>query len=671
MPGKPKKPSRSSKLRVVTTRAKAQRARRRRKPASQTGKMVRYSLITAGAWLVLAGAVLFSHWISQLPDTSNLLAYQPSQVITVVDARGRTISRRGLVQGEFVHVGELPAYVTNAFIAIEDRRFRSHWGIDPWGTVRAIFTDLREGAFVQGGSTITQQLAKNLFLKPERTIERKIEEAMLALYLESTYSKDEILTLYLNHVYFGAGVYGIEAASERFFGKRAAELSLTEAAILAGIVKAPSRYNPAADADAAVERAAVVLGAMKEEGFITEAQRRDAIATRPKVAHAAATPSAGYFIDYVLSQLPDSVRDAGQPLIIDTTLDIALQREAERALVLGLLRDGKKLSAHQGALVAMTPDGAIRALVGGRSYDASPYDRAMAERQPGSAFKAFVFLAALEHGHTPTDRFVDGPVTIGHWSPGNYEGHYEGNITLARALARSSNSVAVQLTHEAGPAAVARVARRLGINSDLLAVPALALGTSEVTPLELTAAYASFANAGVGVIPYAIVRIRTATGKVLYQRTGSGLGRVMGEREAAEMTAMFRDTVITGTGKAAALDGRPSAGKTGTSQDYRDAWFVGFTADLVCGVWIGNDGDQPMHKATGGGLPARIFHAFMTDAHRGLPVRPLRATLLADASPIVLASAEAPGTPIPEPKPRPHDDKDLLDQFQNLLDKLF
>jgi penicillin-binding protein 1A len=316
----------------------------------------------------------------------------------------------------------------------------------------------------------------------------------------------------------------------------------------------------------------------------------------------------------------------------------------------------------------MTMDGAIRALVGGRSYDASPFNRATAERQPGSAFKPFVFLAALERGHRPGDTFMDGPVTVGRWRPGNYEGKYEGNISMTRAMARSSNSVAVQLTHEAGPGAVARVARRLGINSDLQAVPALALGTSEVTPIELTSAYTAIANAGQGVMPHAIVRIRTASGKVLYRRRGSGMGRVIRDQEAAELTAMLRETVTTGTGRAAALDERPSAGKTGTSQDFRDAWFVGFTSDLVCTVWIGNDNGTPMKSATGGGLPARIFKTFMTAAHRGLPARPLR------GSTIVVAAAtrtEAPPATTDVAANEPARKEGVLEEFETLLDKLF
>jgi penicillin-binding protein 1A len=631
---------------------------------------LRTTLIVAAIWLVFAGGVLLSHWFSELPNTSNLLAYEPGNDITVLDVKGRMIARRGLTQGESVRVGELPPHVGNAFIAVEDRRFRYHFGIDPIGLARAAYADLMQGAFVQGGSTLTQQLAKNLFLNPDRTLERKIEEAILAVYLETRYSKDEILTLYLNRVYFGAGVYGIGAASERFFAKPARELTLTEAAMLAGSVKAPSRYNPEASPDAALARASLVLEAMEESGFIDAATRNSAAATRPKIAHSFATPGAGYFVDYVVSQVPVFVGKPKERLIVESALDLDLQGLAENALAMGLAKDGPKLAATQGGLVAMTPDGALRAVVGGRSYDDSPFNRATdAKRQPGSAFKPFVYLAALESGHRPTDEVFDGPVTIGKWKPGNYEGAYEGTITLAHALAHSSNSASVQLTNEVGPARVVRVAHRLGIAGELHPVPSLALGTSEVTPLELTAGYAAFANGGMGVVPYAIVRIRTASGKVLYRRRGSGLGRVMSPENNAEMTGMMMGTVLEGTGRAAALKERPAAGKTGTSQDYRDAWFVGFTADYVTGVWIGNDNGDSMKKATGGGLPARIFKAFMEDAERGLPARPLVGmTLLASEEETLPPPPLVEETHQPEP---PQSDTDVLSAFEELLNKLF
>jgi penicillin-binding protein 1A len=386
-------------------------------------------------------------------------------------------------------------------------------------------------------------------------------------------------------------------------------------------------------------RAGVVLAAMETEGFIDAKQRATASATRPKVMQPSATPGAGYFIDYAISLVPQFTGKPSERLIVQTTLDLDLQNEAERALSTGLAKEGAALDASQGALVAMTPDGALRALVGGRSYDESPFNRATdALRQPGSAFKAFVYLAALEHGHKPSDEVFDGPVSIGNWSPDNYEGEYEGTITLAHALAHSSNSASVQLTGEVGPEMVARVAHRLGISSELHPVPSLALGTSEVTPLELAAGYAAFANGGSAALPYAIVRIQTGSGKVLYSRKAAQIGRVMTPELDADMVRMLMGTVSEGTGKAASLGEREVAGKTGTSQDYRDAWFVGFTTDYVCAVWTGNDEGKSMKKgATGGRLPAHIFKAFMTEAENGLP----QTLLPGQAIPVVTVEPEA------------------------------
>jgi penicillin-binding protein 1A len=474
-------------------------------PPRRRRTMTRFVLLVGLIWAVLAvGAVTYS-WISDFPDAANLLIYDPGNDVTLVDVEGRTIARRGHNQGQVVALDRLPAYVGNAFIAIEDRRFRYHFGIDFWGLGRATVANIQAGSFVQGGSSLTQQLAKNLFLKPERTLKRKFDEAILALYLETRYTKDEILTLYLNRVYFGAGVYGIEAAAERFFTKSASELTLTEAAILAGSVKAPSRYNPDASPDAAMGRAGLVLSAMAEQGYVGDAQRAKAAGATPKIATRTATPGAGYFVDYAVSLVPGFVKNAKERMIVDTTLDLDLQAAAERALEAGLAKDGKALAATQGALVSMTLDGAVRALVGGRNYDESQFNRAVdARRQPGSAFKPFVYLAALEYGHRPSDEVFDGPVTIGTWQPENYEGSYEGAITLAHALARSSNSASVQLTNEVGAAAVARIAHRLGVSGELQAVPSLALGTSEVTPLDLTAAFATFPNGGLAVRPRAI-----------------------------------------------------------------------------------------------------------------------------------------------------------------------
>ncbi|HYS45742.1 MAG TPA: PBP1A family penicillin-binding protein, partial [Rhizomicrobium sp.] len=585
------------------------------------------------------------------------------QDITILDDRGRQIARRGLTQGAMVRVEELPAYVPNAFIAIEDRRFRSHPGIDPIGLARAAMQNMISGHVVQGGSTLTQQLAKNLFLGSGRTYDRKMQEAVLALYLEQRYTKNQILTLYLNRVYFGAGVFGIEAASQKFFGKHASELGLTEAAIIAGSVKAPARYNVLSDSDAGLARAQLVLKAMQDAGFIDENTRMLAQATRPRIVRANGTPGSGWFADWVVAHLEEVVGAPAEPVIVETSFDLETQVLAERAVSRGLAAEGEHLHAGQAALVAMTPDGAVRAMVGGRNYGSSGFNRATdAVRQPGSAFKPFVYLTALEHGHAPDDRVNDGPVDIHGWKPLDFEGHFKGEIPLIQAFAESSNSVAAQLTAEVGPKEVARTAHRLGIASPLAEVSSLALGTSGVTVVELTGAYAPFANGGNGVAPFGILRVKTQSGKVLYARKPASIGGVMSPNDNMQMTRLMLETTATGTGKAARLDDRPTAGKTGTTQDFRDAWFVGFTADLVCGVWIGNDNNTPMLKATGGTLPARIFHTFMSDAEQGLPVRPLAgSTLMASAEP---AADQAPPA-------APANQKSEPDTLQKLLNGLF
>jgi penicillin-binding protein 1A len=400
-----------------------------------------------GIWGIILGSVLCFHWISELPDTSGLLTKGPSRDITILDDKGRLIARRGLTQGTMVQLSQLPAYVPNAFIAIEDRRFREHFGLDPIGMVRAAAENITAGHVVQGGSTLTQQLAKNLFLDPKRTFDRKGQEALLALYLESRYTKDQILALYLNRVYFGAGVYGIEAAAERFFGKSANALTIPEAAMLAGSVKAPARYNPLADPDASAERASTVLQSMQDAGFITEQQRADAQATRPRIVRDTSTPDSGYFADWVIARIPGYVGDVTEPIVVQTTFDLDTQIKAERAIESGLAREGRGLHATEAALVAMTPDGAVRAMVGGRNYADSPFNRATdALRQPGSAFKPFVYLTAFEHGRKPDDEMNDGPIDIHGWQPSDFEGRFEGMISLTRAFAKSSNSVAAQLT---------------------------------------------------------------------------------------------------------------------------------------------------------------------------------------------------------------------------------
>ncbi|MGC8535249.1 MAG: transglycosylase domain-containing protein [Rhizomicrobium sp.] len=594
------------------------------------------------AWILILGALAWSRWIQTLPDATHLLAKGPAREISILDRSGRLIARRGLHHGRIVPVEALPPYVANAFIAIEDRSFRYNIGIDPIGIVRAAIENLVHGHVVQGGSTLTQQLAKNLFLTPRRTLDRKIQEALLALYLDAHYSKNQILTLYLNRVYFGAGAYGIEAAAERFFGKPAAKLSLTEAAMLAGSVKAPGYYNPLNNIDAATARAKVVLAAMVDCGFITAAQARHAAATPPHIIRNAGTPDSGYFTDWVMAQIPRLVADVHGTIIVHTTFDLALQAEAEQSVNQILAKYGRRDRAHEAALVALRPNGAIVAMVGGRSYDTSPYNRATdALRQPGSAFKAFLYLTAFEQGHTPDEVMVDGPVDIDGWKPVDYERRYAGPMPLIEAFAQSSNVIAAKLMMAVGPVAVVRTARLLGIHTPLDPVPSLALGTSPVTALELTGAYATFANGGMKTVPYAITEIRNAEGRVLYRRRAPPARQIIPQSAEAQMTEIMQATVLSGTGRAAGLVGHETAGKTGTTQDYHDAWFVGFSADYVCGVWVGNDNNAPMRRVVGGTLPASIFHGFMSAAEQGLPSRPLPGMNLITALPAPLVSPQA------------------------------
>ncbi|MDZ7601550.1 MAG: PBP1A family penicillin-binding protein, partial [Hoeflea sp.] len=483
-----------------------------------------------------------------------------------------------------------------------------------------MLANVMAGRMVQGGSTLTQQLAKNLFLSPERTIERKVEEVLLAVWLEHKFTKDQILEMYLNRVFFGSGAYGVEAASRRYFQKPARDVTLAEAALLAGLLKAPSRLSPARDPKAAEDRAQVVLTAMREQGVVSDQEIATAL-TSPQVrAKSYWTGSENYVADLVMQRLPGLIGPITDDLVVDTTIDFELQREAEKVLRASLEENGAKLNAAQGALVSVDGTGAIRALIGGREYATSQFDRATdALRQPGSAFKPFVYTAALEQGRTPWSMRNDAPVRIGKWTPENYDGKYRGEVSLSDALAHSLNTVAAQLVMEVGPKTVVQTARRLGIEAELQANASIALGTSEVTLMELTGAYAPFMNGGFKATPHVIRRVSTHDGKVLYENTYDNPPRVIDPAVAAMMNRMLVQVVEAGTGLNARLDGWPVAGKTGTTQSYRDALFVGYTANLVTGVWFGNDNGTPMKKVTGGGLPAHAWKQFMQIAHSGLP----------------------------------------------------
>jgi len=579
-----------------------------------------YLGVVLGLWGVIVVGGVVAYYAAQLPPIDQLTLPKRPPNIAIVASDGSLVANRGETGGRNVSIKELPPYLPKAFVAIEDRRFYDHFGIDPVGISRAVYRNLAHRGGLQGGSTLTQQLAKNLFLTQERTASRKIQEAILALWLERHFTKDEILELYMNRVYFGAGAYGVEAAAQRYYGKPARNVSLAEAAVLAGVVQSPSRLAPNRNPKAAQDRAELVIAAMNDQGLITPGMTKTALGAPAEPSKARGAGSAQYAADYVMDVLDDFVGALDADIVVATTIDPAMQNAAERALVDELNEKGQKFNVSQGAFVAMQPDGALRALVGGRNYEASQFNRAtVARRQPGSSFKPFVYLTAIEAGLTPDTVREDSPVRYKGWAPENYDHGYRGAITLRDALALSLNTVAVKLGLEVGPKAVVQTAQRLGISSPLQANPSLALGTSEVTPLELVSAYAAFANGGMGVIPYVITQVRTTDGKVVYQRpSGSGgLGRVIDPGSVAMMNEMMHNTFVIGTARKAQIPGWILAGKTGTTQDYKDAWFMGFSGNLVAGVWLGNDDGPLTKRVTGGNLPTEVWHGFMQAALKG------------------------------------------------------
>lgn len=622
-------------------------------------------LLTMGIWASVAVAGVLAWYATDLPDVG-AAALQRRPSVTLLAADGETIAAFGDVYGDPVTLAGLPPHVPKALIAIEDRRFYSHFGIDVVGVARAMVANLRARRVVQGGSTLTQQVAKNLFLTSDRNFKRKVQELLLALWLEHKFTKDQILSLYLNRVYLGAGTFGVEAASRRYFGHPARELTLYQAAMLAGLPKAPSRYNPATDPVAADRRARQVLDAMVDSGMIEAAKAKAVQATSATATASAQVPTGRYFADWVMEQVSGFVGRIDRDLVVVTTLDRKLQISAENALEATLAGPGVKAKASQGAVVIMTPDGAIRTLLGGREYGDSQFNRAtQALRQPGSSFKPLVYLAGLEAGLTPDTVINDGPVTIGGWSPKNYNHKYEGPVTLTHALAHSTNTVAVRVAERAGFAKVANVATRLGLRMPNHPDASIALGTSEVTLLDLTAGYAAFASGGYGVFPFGIAEIRERGGAVLYRRTGEGPGRLITPWHVGAMNRLMTGVITQGTGKKAALD-RPAAGKTGTTQDFHDAWFMGFTADYVAGVWLGNDDNSPMKDITGGTLPASLWRDVMTAAHHGLPPRPLpemgAPPSAPDRDPTAPITVSAPVEALPRVQ-RPREEPGFLDQL--------
>ncbi len=584
-------------------------------------------LVMLVATILVSTALI--HYTVRFPDPMALRKRDGAPIVRVLARDGTVLTERGQ-GGGFIPLDLMPRQLIDAVVATEDRRFFDHVGLDPFGLARAMFANLRAGRYAQGGSTLTQQLAKNLFLTSDRTMGRKVEELVLALWLEVRLSKQDILELYLNRVYFGGGAYGVEAASHRYFDKGARKLNLAEAAVLAGLLKAPSKYSPAASPGLARSRARSVLRKMRDAGLIDEAAEQRAAQMSVRFAD----PSAGreatgleYAIEFVLERLPPLAGTGHREIIVETTFDAALQRHAQAVVERTLATEGIEAGAAQAAVMILDTDGGIRAMVGGRSFQQSQFNRAVkAQRQPGSAFKPVVYLTAVEQGATPDTMVLDMPLNIGGWTPRNEGGQHRGSITLRQALAHSVNTVAARLQQDAGTNRVIATARRLGIKSELRAGPSLALGASEVTLIELTGAYGVLASGGLSVEPHAIRKVRTSGKDVLYARPATRPRMIVAPDHVGSMSSMLNTAMISGTGRRAALPRFPAAGKTGTTQDFRDAWFVGYTAHLVGGVWVGNDGGEPMHRVTGGSLSATIWRDVMMEAHQRLLPTPLPGT---------------------------------------------
>ncbi|NNE39874.1 MAG: PBP1A family penicillin-binding protein [Marinicaulis sp.] len=579
------------------------------------------SLAFLGASAVLAFAFVLV--APRVPDNADLWNVNRQSAIIVLDRNGEEIAARGARYGEEVQPEELPGYLLQAILSTEDRRFLEHGGVDLRGTLRAAMTNAKSGAVVEGGSTITQQLAKNLFLSPEQTYIRKLREALLALWLEGHYSKNEILSLYLNRIYLGAGAYGVESAAQTYFAKSARDITLAEAAMIAGLPKAPSTYAPTQNIKGAERRASEVLDNLLEVGAVTPFEAREARQNPASVVNQNTDSDLGYFFDYVAAKSRTLVENAPGDIIVTTTIDQKLQRDAEIAVKSGLTVDLRIKGGDQAALVAYDTTGALRAMVGGRAYKESQFNRAVqAKRQPGSAFKPFVYVAAMEAGMSPSTRFVDQPVDFEGWAPTNYTDNYRGPVRLTEAMAQSINTVAAQVSERVGPSKVAEAAMRFGV-PDVPAFRAIALGAVDATLEELTGAYLPFARGGLKPMPYVIERIATRDDATLYLHENAEPERVMSARVAKNMNHLLYQVMHSGTGRRASLGRRPAAGKTGTTNDWRDAWFVGYTNQLVTGVWVGNDDYTPMEKVTGGSAPAEIWKNFMVAAHQGLPVQRL------------------------------------------------
>jgi penicillin-binding protein 1A len=626
---KRKKPGRKpAKDSVPQTRKKtnAGKNRRRRSPQKKKHSLAmqffRWCFIL-GIWgfVFLTGTLLwFAH---DLPDITRSATFEHRPSIVLLASDGTEFARYGESKGENIRVEDLPPHLPQAVIATEDRRFYSHPGVDILGIIRAMAVNVSRGRFVQGGSTITQQLAKNLFLTHERKLTRKIKEAMLAIWLEQKLTKNEILSAYMNRVYLGSGTYGFEAAAQLYFGKSAKDVTLHEAAVLAGLLKAPSKYSPHNDPKLAIERSNLVLNSMIEAGYIKKSDiKNEGIVISLPNKRANDERIARYFSDWIISSLDDIVGAPNTDMVVQTTLDINTHRSAEKALTETIDSIDEMRFVSQGAVLVMQPDGAITTMIGGYNYNQSQFNRTtQSRRPPGSAFKPIVYLTALERGWSTNDLILDAPITEGEYRPKNFADKYHGEVTLETALAKSMNTAAVRLCNDVGIGHVMRTAYDLGVTSQMQRNLSLCLGSSGISMLEMGSIYTTFANGGFQVTPYGIKNIKTPDGNLLYEhKPPAKYIRIIDKNHVRELTSMLREVTENGTGKAARQN-FPTYGKTGTSQDYRDAWFAGFSKEATAIVWLGNDDNSPMRAITGGGAPARIFAQVIRATHQSeIPV---------------------------------------------------
>ncbi len=596
--------------------AKKARKSKKKKKGSLLGRMVKW-LFVLGLWGGIALTLMLAWYAQDLPDITQAPTFERRSSIIIKAADGSVITRYGDMKRTSVTTSDLPSHLIYAIISTEDRRFYQHYGVDPMGIARAMAVNVQKGRLVQGGSTITQQLAKNLFLSHERTLKRKIQEAMLALWLEHGLTKDEILSAYLNRVYLGSGAYGVDAAARLYFGKPASQVNLRESATLAGLLKAPSRYSPLKNPELSRTRSDTVLKAMVHAGYITQDQAEGMVlipaTPRPQSRSSGQTR---YYTDWVVDGIDDLIGTPRQDLIVHTTLQPDIQNNVEKALTNTLNTYGEERTVSQGAAVILDTNGAVLAMVGGKNYRESQFNRiTQARRQPGSAFKPILYLTALEKGWKPDDLILDAPIKKGSYRPKNFDHEYLGEITLETALTRSLNTAAVRLMKETGRGPVIATARRLGIHSKLEPDLSLALGSSVVSPLEMSVAYVSFANGGHSVIPYAITRITDDEDNIYYERRRRrGAHRVIEKSHVNDLNTMLENVVENGTGRRA-KQSFTTAGKTGTSQESRDAWFIGYSDKMIGAVWLGNDDNTPMENVTGGNLPAQIWHDMMESSH--------------------------------------------------------